>query len=502
MPAVDSLLRLLVQHGGDELRLEVGRPPALLKDGAPLSLFLPTATVQMVDQLLLGLRGVERRQRVAAEGTIRFFHEPEGMERFAVALWGEEARQAWFGRGAAMERGPRASTPAAPTDAREARRERRSGGAGEESSLSPAVTPSVAVSPPAAAPPPSPASWVPATAADAPVGEALGRLLQRAIELSASDLHLAVGERPVVRVDGRLRSLAGGPVEAELIGDLPDDGTLIAAGRRVRVTRFQAGGQAAVALRLPPAAPPSLAALGHPVPLDALAGLDHGLVLVGGAVGSGKTTTLAALVAHRLATRGGLIVTLEDPIEHRFEAPEGSIVRQRQLGRDVPDAATGLREALRQDPDVIVIGELRDAESILLALTAAETGQLVLATLHCRSAVSAVERVLDAVPPARQAQVRGQLAEALRAVVVQRLLPRRGGGRVLAAELLRGTRQVASLLRDGKTGQLATALQTGAADGMMALERHLADLVARGLVTAADAADAANDPESLRAYGG
>jgi twitching motility protein PilT len=474
-----------------------GCAPALLKDGAPLNLFLPTATVQMVDQLLLGLRGVERRQRVAAEGTIRFFHEPEGMERFAVALWGEEARQAWFGRGAAMERGPRATAPAAPTDAREARRERRASAAAE-----PAVA---EVAPEGAAPPAPlapPVPLLPAAVAEGPMSEALVRLLQRAIELSASDLHLAVGERPVVRVDGRLRSLAGGAVDGSLIADLSDGGALIFGGRRVRVTRFQAGGSAAVALRLPSAAPPSLGALGHPVPLDGLAGLDHGLVLVGGAVGSGKTTTLAALVAHRLAGRGGVIVTLEDPIEHRFEAPEGSIVRQRQIGRDVQDAATGLREALRQDPDVIVIGELRDAESILLALTAAETGQLVLATLHCRSAVSAVERVLDAVPPARQAQVRGQLAEALRAVVVQRLLPRRGGGRVLAAEVLRGTRQVASLLRDGKTGQLATALQTGAADGMIALERHLADLVARGMVSAADAADAANDPESLRAYGG
>jgi twitching motility protein PilT len=176
-------------------------------------------------------------------------------------------------------------------------------------------------------------------------------------------------------------------------------------------------------------------------------------------------------------------------------------VRRRWIGRDAPDFASGLRDALREDPDVILVGEMRDPETISLALTAAETGHLVLSSIHSRSTASAVERIVDSYPPERQRQVRVQLAESLRAVVAQRLLPRaRGGGRVVAVEVLRGTRAVASLIREGKTEQLATALQSGQREGMITLERCLANLVQAGDLKIDDAKGAANDPDSLGVY--
>jgi twitching motility protein PilT len=238
-----------------------------------------------------------------------------------------------------------------------------------------------------------------------------------------------------------------------------------------------------------------------PVPLEDLVDLPHGLVLVCGATGSGKSTTLAALAQEALRRRSIVLLTLEDPIEHTLSASETSVVRRREVGRDVRDFAHGLRDALREDPDVILLGEMRDPETIALALTAAETGHLVLSTLHSGSAASAIERIVDAYPPARQGQIRVQLADSLRAVVAQRLLPRaRGDGRVVAIEVLRGTHAVASLVREGKTAQIATAIQSGKREGMLSLERCLADRVQSGEVRIDDARAAANDPASLAMY--
>jgi twitching motility protein PilT len=177
------------------------------------------------------------------------------------------------------------------------------------------------------------------------------------------------------------------------------------------------------------------------------------------------------------------------------------VARQRQIGRDVKDFATGLRDALREDPDVLLIGEMRDPETISLALTAAETGHLVLASLHSRSAASAVERIVDAYAPERQAQIRVQLADALRAVVAQRLVPRASGeGRVVAVEVLRGTHAVANAVREARTGSLQSAIQAGKKEGMIPLERCLAELVQRRHVLADDARAVANDPSALAAY--
>jgi twitching motility protein PilT len=255
------------------------------------------------------------------------------------------------------------------------------------------------------------------------------------------------------------------------------------------------------ALRLLPRAAPSFASLNMPFAFDDLVDLPHGLVLVCGAAGSGKSTTLAALAQEALRRRSRVLVTLEDPIEYALTGSDTSLVRRRQIGRDVSDFATGLRDALRADPDMLLLGELRDPETIALALTAAETGHLVLASMHSGSAASAVERIVDSCPDVRQQQIRLQLAESLRAVVAQRLLRRvHGEGRLPAIEVLRVTRAVASLIREGKTAQFATVLQSGRREGMLSLERSLADRVQAGEIRQEDAYAAANDPESLAIF--
>ncbi len=229
--------------------------------------------------------------------------------------------------------------------------------------------------------------------------------------------------------------------------------------------------------------------------------LPHGLVIVCGATGSGKSTTLASLAEEAATRRSLAIVTLENPIEYRLHGGDASIIRQREVGRDVPDFASGLRDALREDPDVIVVGEMRDPETIALALTAAETGHLVLATLHSGSAASAIDRIVDAYPPGRQGQIRAQLADVLRVVLAQRLLPRaRGSGRTLAVEVLRVNHAAASMIREGKTAQLATLLQSSRREGMIPLERSLADRALAGDVRMEDARRAANDAEVFARY--
>jgi twitching motility protein PilT len=238
------------------------------------------------------------------------------------------------------------------------------------------------------------------------------------------------------------------------------------------------------------------------MPLDDLLDLPNGLVLITGPTGAGKSTTLAALAQEVLRRRSAMLITLEDPIEYAFvPTSKGSLVRQRQVGREVASFPAGLRDALREDPDVLLVGEMRDPESIALALTAAETGHLVLTSLHSRSAAGAVERVVDAYPPERQRQIRVQLADALRAVVAQRLLPRaKGGGRVPALEVLRNTHGVANHIREGKTEQLASDIQTGRREGMIPLERCLADLVRGGQISPEQARAAANEPSTLNEY--
>lgn len=336
----------------------------------------------------------------------------------------------------------------------------------------------------------------------------LAQLLRMAAEAGASDLHLSTGVAPMMRVDGALRA-ADLPMldEADLqrlLDPLLSDAQrqCFAAGRevdlacsldlggarvqRVRVNLYHHARGTAAALRLVATAPPRLDALEAPPVLRKLAEAGQGLILVTGATGSGKSTTLAAMVDHINRHRAGHIITIEDPVEF-VHAPQRCLVSQREPQRHSESFATALRAALREDPDVILVGELRDAESIRLALTAAETGHLVLGTLHAASAPRSVDRIIDACPAGEQAMLRAMLAESLTAVIAQQLLPRAGGGRVAAHEVMVGTPAVRNLIRENRIAQLASALQTGAAAGMQTLAQSLDGLSRRGLLAAAPA---------------
>ncbi|MCL6454345.1 MAG: type IV pilus twitching motility protein PilT [Alicyclobacillus sp.] len=324
-------------------------------------------------------------------------------------------------------------------------------------------------------------------------------LLAEAVCLGASDLHLSAGAVPVVRVDGALRPLARSVVSAEQMEELlrsllngPRLARLQSVGdvdfshslpglSRFRVNVFQQWDGLGAAIRVIPNHVPTPEALGLPAVLTELAERRQGLLLVTGPTGSGKSTTLAALIAHINRTAGKHIVTLEDPIEY-VHRPQRSLVQQREVGRDTRSFADGLRAALRQDPDVLLIGELRDLETIQTALTAAETGHLVLATLHTMGAVQTIERLVDVFPPHQQAQVRMQLASVLVGVASQQLLPRQGGGRVAAFEVMVNTPAVANLVRSGPLHQLTTVIQTSRQLGMHTLETHIRELAQAGVL--------------------
>lgn len=324
-------------------------------------------------------------------------------------------------------------------------------------------------------------------------------LVAEARARGASDVHLAAGKLPVMRLDGQLQAMSELPVTAAqleqslrevlsepLLAKLQRSGEVDAAlseaqGGRLRLNAYRQSGSYAVAVRLLADRIPSCEELGLPAAVQQLAALERGLVLVTGSTGSGKSTTLAALVQKINSTRSVHVLTLEDPIEYVYPAGK-ALINQREVGRDTESFASGLRSALRQDPDVILVGELRDAEAIAIALTAAETGHLVLATLHTQDAVSSVTRLVELLPE-RQQQVRTQLAECLQAVVCQRLLPRADGhGRAAAFEVLIATPALRNLIREAKTHQLVSYMQTGKQYGMVLMEAYLDSLRQKGVI--------------------
>jgi twitching motility protein PilT len=252
-----------------------------------------------------------------------------------------------------------------------------------------------------------------------------------------------------------------------------------------------------LAFRFLATAPPSLESLGLPPIVASFAHHPNGLVLFTGPTGSGKTTALAALIDRMNRTAERVIVTVEDPVEY-VHVPVRSLVAHCEIGTDVAGAAEALRGFLRADPDVILVGEMRDGPTMEAALTAAETGHLVLATLHTNDAAQTIDRIVDAFPSHAHARVRTQLASTLVAVVSVRLVPALAGGRVAAAEVLAGTDAVRAMIRDGKTHHVRNAIATGRASGMQTLEAHLSDLVVRGAVALADARAAANRPDEVR----
>lgn len=315
----------------------------------------------------------------------------------------------------------------------------------------------------------------------------------------ASDVHLAAGRLPVMRLHGQLQAMAETPITAvqleqslrevlseRLLAELQRRGEVDAAlseaqGGRLRLNAYRQSGSYAVAVRLLADRIPGCEELGLPAAVQQLAALERGLVLVTGSTGSGKSTTLAALVQKINSTRSVHVLTLEDTIEYVYPAGK-ALISQREVGRDTESFASGLRSALRQDPDVILVGELRDAEAIAIALTAAETGHLVLATLHTQDAVSSVTRLVELLPE-RQQQVRTQLAECLQAVVCQRLLPRADGhGRAAAFEVLIATPALRNLIREAKTHQLVSYMQTGKQYGMVLMEAYISSLRQKGVI--------------------
>ena len=341
----------------------------------------------------------------------------------------------------------------------------------------------------------------------------LNAVLRRAVEHGASDVHLKVGHLPVVRRDGELTVIAEHPplTDADLESALAIVSELTPARResfyetgeldiaytsedlpRFRVNAFRQRGSISFAFRVIPKHVPSFEDLRMPAGVRAMADEHRGLVLVTGATGSGKTTTLAAIIDHINKTRRQHIVTIEDPIEILHE-DQNCIVNQREVGIDTESYLAALRRALRQDPDVILIGELRDAESAETALKAAESGHMVFSTMHTIDAAETLGRMIEFFPGIKQAQIRSILAGVLRGIVSQRLLPRKGGGRIAAVEVMANNARIADLIRENKTEEIPDAIEEGSFFQMQTFEQALIDLVLAGEIDREVAANAATN---------
>ncbi|MET0460766.1 MAG: PilT/PilU family type 4a pilus ATPase [Ilumatobacteraceae bacterium] len=343
----------------------------------------------------------------------------------------------------------------------------------------------------------------------------LVRCLSAVVANSASDLHLTAGRAPMIRIDGRLADLPG---EAALsVEDIERMlGSMLGADRwvtyreqrqvdmsislagvgRFRVNAFHQLAKPAAAIRAISAVIPTPEEIGLPQDVERVTRFPYGLVLFVGPTGSGKSTTQAALIGTINASRPCHILTIEDPVE--FVHGQGmALVNQREVGADVATFADGLRAAMREDPDIILLGEMRDEASISITLTLAETGHLVFATLHTNDAAQTIDRIVDSYPSDRREQIQTQLASALQAVVSQRLVPRVGGGRVAAFEVIVANDAVRNLIREGKTRQMRNLVSMGRADGMCTMEQSFNSLVAAGSMSHEDAVGLTQYPKEI-----
>lgn len=460
MAVIDTFLKLMVEKRAERLVLLSDKVPFLLKAGETIELSMPalrTEMLQRISQELAGAGGAAPAGRSegifkAADGTGFGYTVRSGEAEFRIEV---------------------NVLGAAP----------RSEEAGEDDPLALAVA---AFAKPAVTGPPA--------AVGAKPDADLRPTLDLALSLDATDIFLSSGKPPRVRRNGAIVPLdADHPTAGQILGLLPDEASkkeLERTGsadfairwetadglRRIRINVFRHLDGLAAALRPIRLRIPPLAELSLPEDLLKLADFPNGLVLVTGASGSGKSTTLAALVDHINRTRARHVITIEDPIEYEHRDIR-CLIHQREVGTNVESFASGLRAALRENPDVILLGELRDLDTISAALTAAETGHLVLGTLHSGSATAAVNRIVDVFPGHQQAHIRNQLALSLRAVISQRLLPTRSRGLIPAVEKLMVTPGVANGIREGHDHHIRNAMLTGGEDGMITLERSLSNLV-------------------------
>lgn len=343
----------------------------------------------------------------------------------------------------------------------------------------------------------------------------LDELLEIVVENNASDLHLAVGLPPIMRIDGELKltryEVLTAPMAQRMVYDILADDQIqryeteleldcsyaMRKIARFRVNVYRDRGNVAAAFRLIPTRIPTVQGLGLPPVVEDLARRPRGLLLVTGPTGSGKSTTLAAMIHQINSERSEHIVTIEDPIEY-LHSHKKSVINQRELGEDTHSFHAALRSVLREDPDVILVGEMRDLETIALAITCAETGHLVMATLHTNNAAESVDRIIDVFPSAQQEQIRVQLSNNVLAIFSQQLLPRAGQpGRVAAVEVMVATSAVRNLIRENKAHQMHSIIQTSAAAGMQSMDQALRDLQKQGLITYEVAMRRSHNPAEL-----
>ncbi len=345
----------------------------------------------------------------------------------------------------------------------------------------------------------------------------IDNIIMTARQMGCSDIHMSVGMPLMFRINGRLQNAPEQPGNADTLtmivemitdeqrraldeGIDADFAIKTPDGNRQRVNVFKQDGRLATTIRLLNSSIPSMDMLGLPPVLTELANMPRGLILVTGPTGSGKSTTLASMIDHVNSTRPDHIITIEDPVEYMYER-KMALVHQREVGRDVQTFASALRSALREDPDIILVGEMRDYETISAALTAAETGHLVMSTLHTTGAAQTIDRIIDACPASIQNQIRTQLAGVLNGVITQCLIPNsRGNGRVVATEILIGTDAVCNQIRENKCHQLGSLMQAGSAYGMHTLNNDLARLMQIGVITKANAMKYSNDKSELEQF--